>query len=122
MRRSILTFLISVLLFSISLSPRLSIASAAGAREQPIASAQVPAGVEGNWLGTLEVGGAKLRLMLKISKSPDGKLTATVDSLDQNVKDIPVDTITFQDGILKLAMNALSASYVGTQTQYIKER
>src|SRR5712671_575828 len=61
-------------------------------------------GVEGNWRGALDVSGFKLRLVLKISKTADGKLTATVDSLDQSAKDLPVDTITFQDGTLKFEM------------------
>jgi hypothetical protein len=60
------------------------------------------------------VGAFKLRLVLKVSKSADGKLTATLDSLDQNAKDLVVDTITFQDGSLNFEMKALSASHAGT--------
>ena len=36
-------------------------------------AAQVPPhNVEGNWLGTLDVGGVKLRLVLKIQKATNG--------------------------------------------------
>ncbi len=117
MHRNIRHFLVSFLLVStawVSSTSRLSLASATGAGDQVAVSPQAIPGVEGNWLGALDVGGFKLRLVLKISKSPDGKLTATVDSLDQNAKDLTVDTITFQDGTLKFEMKALSASYVGT--------
>ena len=117
MHRTILTSVMSVLLFStvwLSSTSRLSVATAAGFGDQPVASSQTTPGVEGNWLGALDVGGFKLRLVLKISQSADGKLKATVDSLDQNAKDLAVDTITFQDGILKFEMKALSASYAGT--------
>lgn len=40
-------------------------------------------GVQGNWQGMLEAGGAKLRLGLDILKSPDGTLTGNLDSFDQ---------------------------------------
>jgi pimeloyl-ACP methyl ester carboxylesterase len=81
---------------------------------QTATAPQATSGVEGNWQGALEVSAFKLRLVLKISKTPDGKLAATVDSLDQSAKDLAVDTITFQDGTLKFEMKALGASYVGT--------
>lgn len=77
-------------------------------------ASQATSGVEGNWHGALDVGGFKLRLVLKISKSADGMLKASVDSLDQSAKDLVVDAITFQDGTLKFEMKALRASYVGT--------
>ena len=107
-------FVLFVLPTLISGAPRLPLAKASNSGDQPIARAQEAPGVEGNWVGALDVGGFKLRLVLKISKSPDGKLAATVDSLDQNAKDLVVDTITFQDGTLKFEMKALSASYAGT--------
>ncbi len=79
----------------------------------PQPTSQAP-GIEGNWLGALDVSGFKLRLVLKVSKTADGALKATMDSLDQNAKDLAVDTISFQDGTLKFEMKALRASYVGT--------
>ena len=45
--------------------------------------AQSAATIEGNWLGTLEFSGTKLRLGLKVSKAADGTFTAKLDSLDQ---------------------------------------
>ena len=104
MTHKVCLFLLSVLL----------VLTAASYRVQALASFQVTSGVEGNWQGALEVSGFKLRLVLKISKTADGKLKATVDSLDQSAKDLVVDTITFQDNTLQFEMKALHASYVGT--------
>lgn len=75
---------------------------------------QTPQIIEGNWQGALDVGTFKLRLVLKISRTPEGKLKATMDSLDQSANDLVVDTISFQDGTLKFEMKNLRASYVGT--------
>jgi fermentation-respiration switch protein FrsA (DUF1100 family) len=116
MRRIILTSTMSFLLFSLLFVTSASQPAIARASVATVLSPQA-AGVEGNWLGALDVGGFKLRLVLKISRSADGKLAATVDSLDQNAKDLTVDTITFQDGTLKFEMIALNASYAGTLSQ-----
>lgn len=69
--------------------------------------------VEGAWQGTLDVPGAKLRLVLKISKKPDGTLTAKLDSLDQGAMDIPVDEVTFKDGALRFEIKNLMVTYEG---------
>ncbi|HEY3028462.1 MAG TPA: hypothetical protein VGJ55_20105 [Pyrinomonadaceae bacterium] len=53
-------------------------------------------------------------VVLKVSRGADGKLKATVDSLDQSATDLRVDTIIFQDGTLKFEMKRLLASYVAT--------
>lgn len=108
--RSLLS-LVLVLTTFVSLASRISIVRGA---IQTATAPQGTSGVEGNWRGALDVGGVKLRLVLKISKTADGKFTATVDSLDQAATDLVVDTITFQDGTLKFEMKKLSASYVGT--------
>ena len=39
--------------------------------------------IAGNWEGTLAAGPTKLRLVLKISRSAEGSVKATLDSLDQ---------------------------------------
>ena len=43
--------------------------------------------LEGNWLATLDAGGTKLRLVLKIQKTADG-YTAKFDSVDQAATDL----------------------------------
>lgn len=117
MNRKILHYLLLVLLVFtawVSSVSRTPVVSAANLGDQVASSPQATSGVEGNWQGALDVGAFKLRLVLKIAKTADGQLKATVDSLDQSAKDLVVDTISFQDGTLKFEMKALSASYVGT--------
>ncbi|BDC49888.1 alpha/beta hydrolase [Bryobacterales bacterium F-183] len=45
----------------------------------------------GDYLGTIQVGVVKLRLALHIVKNPEGAYQATVDSLDQGARGLPVD-------------------------------
>jgi pimeloyl-ACP methyl ester carboxylesterase len=73
------------------------------------AAAQGPAG---EWLGALDVGAAKLRLVLHVEKKSDDTLGAMVDSIDQGAK-IPVDTTVFEGGTLRLEMKMIGASYQG---------
>src|SRR5262245_35389039 len=56
-------------------------------------SAQTPS-VTGDWLGTLKAGPVALRLVLHITAAGDGRLSATLDSIDQNAKGIPVSSIS----------------------------
>src|SRR5579863_3109421 len=47
--------------------------------------------IAGDWQGTLSAGGTELRLVLHITKSSDGSLKATLDSIDQpGANGIPV--------------------------------
>lgn len=72
-----------------------------------IAGGAIPAGSsktlskpEGIWQGVLKVSGVEFKIVFKILKKSDGTLTATMDSLYQRIKDIPVDKITFENGNL----------------------
>ena len=71
------------------------------------------ASLEGDWLGTLQAGPQKLRLLLHIGSDSDGKLTATLDSLDQGATGLPVDSIQLEGNQLSFKMNRLQASYTG---------
>lgn len=75
-------------------------------------AAPVAPDVAGNWKGTVEAGGTKLRLVFKITKT-DGQLSATMDSLDQGVRDIPVNKVSVQDGNVHLDIELLQALYDG---------
>jgi len=69
--------------------------------------------VEGVWLGTLKFAGTELRVVFKILKSPDGNLTATLDSPDQGAKDIPVEEVVFQNGHLRLNAKSINGVFEG---------
>ena len=71
-------------LLAVFLNLSLLVVSAFGQNESNLA---------GNWLATLDVSGIKLRLLLKIQKTAAG-YTAKLDSVDQGVKDLPVDSVT----------------------------
>jgi len=60
-----------------------------------------PSDIDGDWLGTLDAGNAKLRLAFHIINTADG-LTATMDSLDQGAKDIPATAVTRNGESLKI--------------------
>jgi len=76
--------------------------------------AQVPTrNVEGNWLATLDVGGVKLRIVLKIQKSANG-YTAKFDSLDQGATDLPVDSVVLDGNKLSFSAGQFGINYEGT--------
>jgi fermentation-respiration switch protein FrsA (DUF1100 family) len=70
-------------------------------------------GITGDWQGTLHAGAADLRLVLHITKSDSGSLSATLDSVDQAANGIPVSSITFQDSKLSLGVEAVHGTYEG---------
>jgi uncharacterized protein (TIGR03435 family) len=65
------------------------------------------------WQGTLHVPQKDLRTVLKINKAPDGKLTASFYSIDQGGQPISVKETTFQNGELKLNVEAIDGVYTG---------
>ena len=73
-----------------------------------------PHGIEGVWEGVLDVGAAKLRLVLKISKEKDATFAATVDSPDQGAVDLPVSSITLEGAALRFEMKMIGGLYEGT--------
>ena len=52
--------------------------------------------------------------MLQITKNADGKLQGNLHRIDQSPHDLPVTTLSFVSPTLKLAINALDASYEGS--------
>ena len=73
-----------------------------------------PRGIEGGWEGVLDVGAAKLRVVLKIKKEKDGTLAATMDSPDQGAMDLPVSSVTLEKDALRVEMKMIGGVYEGT--------
>jgi hypothetical protein len=69
--------------------------------------------ITGNWMGTLAIDKVTLRLLFKIAKAPEGRLTAKLDSLDQGARDLPVDKVTLKGNAVQLDMDFLKGFYVG---------
>ena len=70
--------------------------------------------IAGDWQGTLKVGDAELRLALHVTKSADGGLKATMDSIDQAANGIPVTAITLEGSKVKFTVDAVHGTYDGT--------
>lgn len=71
-------------------------------------------GIAGDWQGALKVGGAELRLVLHVSEGDGGKLTATLDSIDQpGANGMPVTTISLKDSKLNFTVDSVHGTYEG---------
>jgi hypothetical protein len=69
--------------------------------------------VTGNWAGTLQIEKAKLRVQFKIGKTPEGTLGATMDSLDQGLRDMPVEKVTLKDDKVVLDVKFIEGRFEG---------
>jgi pimeloyl-ACP methyl ester carboxylesterase len=70
-----------------------------------VATATAP-DVSGEWRGTIQTSGGVFRLVLKLTRQAAGQLTATLDSLDQHVTDLPLGNVTYADRILRFELAA----------------
>lgn len=70
--------------------------------------------ITGDWNGTLHANGGELRLVLHLSKNPQGGFTATLDSVDQGANGIPVSSARLENSKLSLDVQAVQGTYAGT--------
>lgn len=68
----------------------------------------------GTWLGTISANGTSLRMVLKININDKGEYKGTLDSPDQKVKDIQIDSIAFGNGSLSFFITKVDGNYTGT--------
>ena len=71
------------------------------------------AGFVGNWMGTLDVGAAQLRLRFVIAET-EGALGATLYSVDQGNAQIQVAETTVSGDTISMSMPMVGASFRGT--------
>jgi uncharacterized protein len=71
-----------------------------------------PSDIDGAWMGTLDTGTIKLRVVFHIVNTEDG-LTATMDSLDQGMKGLPTTSVTRDGTTLKIEAKSLGGLYEG---------
>jgi uncharacterized protein len=71
-----------------------------------------PSDIDGAWLGTLDAGAVKLRVVFHITNTEDG-LTATLDSPDQGQSGIPVTSVTREGASLKLEVKSIAGVFEG---------
>ena len=72
-----------------------------------------PATLEGNWAGSLQAGDVVFHLVLHVSKSPDGALKATMDSLDQGVYGIEVTAFTQSESDVRFSVPSVGVQFEG---------
>ena len=91
----------------------LAIGPVASALQAASAQTKIPGAVLGEWQGTI----TKLRLVLKLDHAADGSVSGNLVSLDQGNVTIPIETVSFQNGALRLEMKLIGAVYEGTLSE-----
>jgi uncharacterized protein len=71
-----------------------------------------PSDIDGAWMGTLDTGAIKLRVVFHIVNREDG-LTATMDSPDQGVMGLPVTSVTRDGASLKMETKQIRGVFEG---------
>lgn len=69
--------------------------------------------ITGTWQGKLKVSGLEIRIVFNINENEKGNLTATMESPDQTTQKIPVDTVIFNDGNIKLEVKVVDGYFDG---------
>ncbi|MGB8259345.1 MAG: alpha/beta fold hydrolase [Terracidiphilus sp.] len=78
-----------------------------------VAKPAAPAPLDGTWMGALDVGAMKLRLVFKIANTGDG-LTAQLQSPDQSPAWLPASAATRDGNKLTLEFKPIGATFTGT--------
>ena len=71
-----------------------------------------PSDIDGAWMGTLDTGAIKLRVVFHIVNTEDG-LTATMDSLDQGMKAFAMTSVSRDGTTLKIDSKQLEGVFSG---------
>ena len=72
-----------------------------------------PSDIDGAWMGTLDTGMSKLRVVFHITNTEDG-LMATMDSPDQGAKGIPTSSVSRAGATLKIEAKGIGGVFEGT--------
>ncbi len=72
--------------------------------------------IVGTWEGALTLPGRKLRVAFRIHPEKDGGYGAVMDSLDQGLHGIPVNTVTFENGKIRMDLVDMHSYYEGSLT------
>lgn len=88
----------------------------AAGQVQPAAS-----DIGGAWEGKLDAGGVSLRIVFHITKSADGKYTATMDSPDQGATGLPVTSVEIDGRKMTLKAVQIGGLYEGEANEAFSE-
>ena len=92
-------------------------ALALGRQSASAHGAAAPLGAVGDWQGTLDTGNGVLHIVVHVTQAPDGSLTGTMDSPDQQASGIPITTITYKDPALHFEAASIKGSFDGTMSK-----
>lgn len=73
---------------------------------------QKPA-IEGDWMGTLDTPGGKLRVVVHVSRSSEGALAGMLDSPDQGAFGLHLQDVAFEGSEFRFALKVAGASFKG---------
>jgi serine-type D-Ala-D-Ala carboxypeptidase/endopeptidase len=76
-------------------------------------AADQPSRVDGVWLGSLQAGGASLRIQVHIRSDQGGKEYCSVDSLDQHAMGLDCSAVTFSGDELGFDVPVVKGHYAG---------
>ena len=76
-------------------------------------AAEKPSRVDGIWLGTLQAGGASLRIQAHIKNDQGGKEYCSLDSLDQHAMGLDCSAVTFSGDDLGFDVPVVKGHYTG---------
>src|SRR5215472_11977881 len=71
-----------------------------------------PSEIDGTWMGSLDTGAVKLRVVFHISNTEDG-LKVTMDSPDQGMEGLPTTSVTRSGTSLKIEAKNINGKYDG---------
>ena len=78
-----------------------------------VADAAKPDDVRGTWEGVLETPGGKLRIVVRVGSTPDGRIAGTLASPDQGGREIPASSAAYGDSNLKMEFRGIRGKYEG---------
>ncbi len=79
----------------------------------PGATASRPAGIDGEWEGTLRVGESELKLVLHLRGEKTGEIVARLDSPEQGVYGMEASSVSKEQERLKFELAPVGGSYEG---------
>lgn len=82
-------------------------------RDEPFTAAEKPSRVDGIWLGTLEAGGAKLRIQLLVKSDRAGREYCSLDSLDQGATGLGCENVQFSGSSFSFEVPAVHGHWSG---------
>lgn len=84
-----------------------------GPAKAAVTAASRPAGIDGEWEGTLKVGESELRLVLHVSGDKSGQIVAKLDSPEQGVYGMETSSVSKEQNILRFELAPVGGSYEG---------